>query len=310
MTGTQPVAVVTGASRGAGAGIAAALGSHGCTVYVTGRTISDRASPLAGTIHDTAERVTANGGHGIAVQVDHADDHQVKALFERIEREHGALDILVNNAAVIRDEMMGRTKFWEEPLTVLDTLNVGVRSSYVATVYAAPLMVGRRRGLVVFTSSSGSVHYAFGPAYGVPKAAVDKMAADMAYDFREFGITAVSIWMGSLLTERVRAIIASNPAKYGHFLDSAETPELTGHVICGATRRPRPNGPQRANPHRRRTRRDIRHHRRRRPPATVLPRPLRRPPAHPIPTHHAVIDTESCSAATTASFSESPVRRG
>ncbi len=232
MTGKQPVAVVTGASRGAGAGIAAALGSHGCTVYVTGRTISDRASPLAGTIHDTADRVTANGGHGIAVQVDHADDHQVKALFERIEREHGALDILVNNAAVIRDEMMGRTKFWEEPLTVLDTLNVGVRSSYVATVYAAPLMLGRRRGLVVFTSSSGSVHYAFGPAYGVPKAAVDKMAADMAYDFKEFGITAVSIWMGSLLTERVRAIIASNPAKYGHFLDSAETPELTGHVIA------------------------------------------------------------------------------
>jgi NAD(P)-dependent dehydrogenase (short-subunit alcohol dehydrogenase family) len=127
--------------------------------------------------------------------------------------------------------MMGRTKFWEEPLIVLDTLNVGVRSSYVATVYAAPLMVARRRGLVVFTSSSGSVHYAFGPAYGVPKAAVEKMAADMAYDFREFGITAVSIWMGSLLTERVRAIIASNPAKYGHILDSAETPELTGHVI-------------------------------------------------------------------------------
>ena len=127
--------------------------------------------------------------------------------------------------------MMGRTKFWEEPLNVVDTLNVGLRSSYVATVYAAPLMLPQRNGLVVFTSSSGAVHYAFGPAYGVPKAGTDKMAADMALDFKEFGIAAVSIWMGSLLTDRVRAIIASNPEKFGRILDTAETPELTGHVI-------------------------------------------------------------------------------
>lgn len=158
------------------------------------------------------------------MRVDHADDDQVKALFAQVERDHGRVDILVNNAAIIRDEMMGRTKFWEEPLSVVDTLDVGVRSSYAATVFAAPLMLPQKAGLVVFTSSSGAVHYAFGPAYGVPKAAVDKMAADMAYDFKEFGVAAVSIWMGSLLTDRVRKIIASNPEKFGHILDSAETP--------------------------------------------------------------------------------------
>ena len=231
MADSGPVALVTGGSRGAGAGIAHALGSHGCTVYVTGRTENSGESALAGTIHETAQRVTEAGGTGIAVRVDHGDDEQVRALFERIEREQGRLDILVNNAAIIRDEMMGRTKFWEEPLNVVDTLNVGLRSSYVATVYAAPLMLPQRKGLVVFTSSSGAVHYAFGPAYGVPKAGTDKMAADMALDFREFGIAAVSIWMGSLLTDRVRAIIASNPEKFGRILDTAETPELTGHVI-------------------------------------------------------------------------------
>jgi len=231
MSDSGPVALVTGGSRGAGAGIAHALGSHGCTVYVTGRTENSGESALAGTIHETAQRVTEAGGTGIAVRVDHGDDEQVKALFERIEREQGRLDILVNNAAIIRDEMMGRTKFWEEPLNVVDTLNVGLRSSYVATVYAAPLMLPQRKGLVVFTSSSGAVHYAFGPAYGVPKAGTDKMAADMALDFREFGIAAVSIWMGSLLTDRVRAIIASNPEKFGRILDTAETPDLTGHVI-------------------------------------------------------------------------------
>lgn len=227
----RPVAVVTGASRGAGAGIAHALGSHGCTVYVTGRTENQGDSALSGTIHHTAELVTAAGGHGIAVRVDHGDDDQVSALFDRIAEEQGRVDILVNNAAIIRDEMMGRTKFWEEPLSVLDTLDVGLRSSYAATVLCAPLMLPQRNGLVVFTSSSGSVHYAFGPAYGVPKAGVDKMAADMAVDFREFDIAAVSLWMGSLLTERVRAIIAAKPDKFGHILDSAETPELTGHVI-------------------------------------------------------------------------------
>ena len=231
MTDDNPVAVVTGASRGAGAGIARALGSHGCTVYVTGRTTDSTASRSAGTIDETAARVTAAGGTGIAVAVDHGDDTQVQALFARIGEETGRLDILVNNAAIIRDEMMGRTKFWEEPVNVIDTLDVGLRSSYVATVYAAPLMVAQRKGLVAFSSSSGAVHYAFGPAYGVPKAGTDKMAADMAFDFREFGIAAISIWMGSLLTDRVRKIIAGDPEKFGHILKSAETTELTGHVI-------------------------------------------------------------------------------
>ena len=231
MTNNRPVAVVTGASRGAGFGIARALGSHGCAVYVTGRTEHGGDSKQSGSIQEAAAAVTAAGGEGIAVRVDHGDDAQVQTLFERVAHERGRVDILVNNAAVIRDEMMGRTKFWEEPLNVIDTLDVGLRSSYVATVYAAPLMVPQRRGLVVFTSSSGAVHYAFGPAYGVPKAAVDKMAADMAFDFKEFDIATVSIWMGSLLTDRVRKIIASKPDKFGHILDTAETPELTGHVV-------------------------------------------------------------------------------
>jgi NAD(P)-dependent dehydrogenase (short-subunit alcohol dehydrogenase family) len=231
MSNEAPVAVVTGASRGAGLGIAHALGRHGCTVYVTGRTQTKGQSALAGTINEAAELVTAAGGHGIAVRVDHGDDEQVKALFAQIRREQGRVDILVNNAATIRDEMMGRTKFWEEPLNVIDTVDVGLRSSYVATALAAPLMVPQRRGLVAFTSSSGAVHYAFGPAYGVPKAGTDKMAADMAFDFNEFGVAAVSIWMGSLLTDRVRKIIASKPEKFGHILQTAETPELTGHVI-------------------------------------------------------------------------------
>ena len=226
-----PVAVVTGASRGAGLGIAHALGMHGCTVYVTGRTERAGQSLLAGTIGETAELVTAAGGTGIAVAVDHADDEQTKALFERVEREQGRLDILVNNAAVIRDEMMARTPFWEKPINIIDTLDVGLRSGYVATVFAAPLMLPQRHGLVVFTSAPGAAHYVFGPSYGVHKAGMDKMAADMAVDFKEFGIAAVSIWMGMLLTERFKNIVAGAPEKFDHLLAEAETPELTGHLI-------------------------------------------------------------------------------
>jgi NAD(P)-dependent dehydrogenase (short-subunit alcohol dehydrogenase family) len=226
-----PVAVVTGASRGAGLGIAHALGSHGCTVYVTGRTEKAGQSSLGGTIHETAELVTSAGGTGVAVHVDHGVDEQTKALFDQVAREQGRVDILVNNAAIIRDEMMGRTRFWEEPINVIDTLDVGLRSGYVATVYAAPLMLPRRRGLVVFTSAPGAAHYVFGPSYGVHKAGMDKMAADMAVDFKEFGIAAVSIWMGILLTERFKNIVALAPQKFEHMLNNAETPELTGHLI-------------------------------------------------------------------------------
>ena len=229
--GDAPVAVVTGASRGAGLGIAHALGSHGCTVYVTGRTEAAGESPLGGTIGETAALVTAAGGTGIAVRVDHADDEQTKALFDQVQREQGRLDILVNNAAVIRDEMMARTPFWEKPLNIIDILEVGLRSSYVATAFAAPLMVAQGRGLVVFTSAPGSAHYVFGPSYGVHKAGTDKMAADMAVDFKKFGVATVSIWMGILLTERFKNIIATAPEQLSHLTDEAETPELTGHLI-------------------------------------------------------------------------------
>jgi NAD(P)-dependent dehydrogenase (short-subunit alcohol dehydrogenase family) len=162
-------AVVTGASRGAGRGITHALGSRGCTVYLTGRTRHANESGLSGTIDDTAAMVTAAGGEGIAVAVDHADDEQTKALCTQIGSDHGRIEILVNIAATIRDEMMGPTKFWQEPINVIDTLDVGLRSSYVATVFAAPLMISQPKGLVAFTLASGAAHYMFGPAYGVAK---------------------------------------------------------------------------------------------------------------------------------------------
>ena len=226
-----PIAIVTGASRGAGRGIATALGRHGCTVYVTGRSEKTGDAGVPGTIHATAEEVTAAGGKGVAVRVDHADDTQVQALFDQVRAEQGRLDILVNNACAIHDQLTAPGHFWQKPLAVGDMINVGVRSGFVAGWHAAPMMVEQGKGLIVFTSAPGSVHYVFGPAYGAHKAGVDKMAADMAVDLREANVAALSIWMGSLATERLLAMIAAEPIKYGHLADALETPEFTGQVI-------------------------------------------------------------------------------
>lgn len=225
------VAVVTGASRGAGGGIARALGAAGYTVYITGRTVATGTNPLPGTIGETAAKVTELGGKGIAVQVDHSDDTQVAALFDRVRQEQGRLDILVNNAAAITSDLIAPEPFWKKPLSMVDIINVGLRSSYVASYYGAPLLAETPGSLVVFTSSFGADCYMHGPAYGAQKAGADKMAADMAVDFREDDVATVSIWMGMLKTERTADITEDTKPDYAAFLANAETPEFTGDMI-------------------------------------------------------------------------------
>lgn len=111
---SHTVAIVTGASRGAGRGMAVALGAHGATVYVTGRSQQAGDHALPGTIHETAAAVTAAGGKGVPVRCDHADDAEAAALFDRVVSEQGRLDILVNNAAAVHDELSHPGNFWEE----------------------------------------------------------------------------------------------------------------------------------------------------------------------------------------------------
>lgn len=228
---SQLVAVVTGASRGAGKGIALALGAAGATVYVTGRSQNEGDASLPGTIHETARQIDALGGKGIAVACDHADDEQVRSLFEQVERESGRLDILVNNATFLHDQLINPGPFWEKPLDLVKILDVGLRSAYVVSWYAAPLMAKRRGGLIVFTSSFGSNCYMHGAAYGAQKAGVDKFAKDMAVDFRPYDVAVVSIWMGPLRTERTTRALQDHPHRYEEFSFVMESPEFTGKVI-------------------------------------------------------------------------------
>ncbi|MCB1705394.1 MAG: SDR family NAD(P)-dependent oxidoreductase [Halioglobus sp.] len=234
------IVVVTGASRGAGKGIALALGATGATVYVTGRTRTEGDAALPGTVQATADAVTAAGGRGIAVYCDHADDTQVQRLFEQVRDEQGRLDILVNNATSLHEDLTRSGPFWEKPLALTGIWDVGMRSHYSAAWHAAPLLLANGEGLVVNTSSFGGRIYMHGPAYGAGKAAVDKMAHDMAVDFRPYNVAVVSIWMGLLLTERSRRVFDAEPEKYADLVATAETPEFTGRVIdalaCDAQR--------------------------------------------------------------------------
>jgi dehydrogenase/reductase SDR family protein 1 len=222
------VAVVTGASRGIGKGIALGLGEAGATVYVTGRTTHEGDNPLPGAIAATAEAVTRTGGRGIAVRCDHARDAEVAALFDRVQDEQGRLDLLVNNATSF--PYLGPPKeipFWELPLTLWDQLHtVGLRSHYAASFFAAPLMIARRRGLIVNIASAGAVEYVYNVAYGAAKAGIVKMAADMAHELLPHNVAVVSVWPGLTRTETVLA----QPEIYGHL--AATSPQFNGRAVA------------------------------------------------------------------------------
>jgi dehydrogenase/reductase SDR family member 1 len=227
------IAIVTGASRGVGKGIALGLGEAGATVYVTGRTVS--AGVFPGTIGETAEAVTALGGRGVAVACDHADDEQVAALFARVRAEAGRVDVLVNNAFAIPDgRIIG--PFWELPVAQWDTMHaVGLRSHYVASVHAAPMMIAERRGLIVNVSSFGAKIYAVSVAYGVGKAGVDRMSRDMGRELRPHGVCVVSLWPGVVKTER----LLLEPDRIGYDPSRGESPLLSGRAVAALAADPR-----------------------------------------------------------------------
>ena len=238
------VALVTGASRGAGAGIARGFGELGYTVYVTGRTITPGdargwdGSVLPGTVAETAADVTARGGRGVAVLCDHADDDAVARVFAQIAAEQGRLDVLVNNAAYIHHQLIEKKPFWEKELDAQKILDVGLRSAYVASWHAARMMVAQGSGLIGFTSSFGASCYMHGPAYGAQKAGLDKLAHDMEHDLRGTGVAAVSLWLGPLVTERSVIARETNPEQYEGFIATAENPEFSAHILDAIARAP------------------------------------------------------------------------
>jgi NAD(P)-dependent dehydrogenase (short-subunit alcohol dehydrogenase family) len=238
---TGKAALVTGASRGVGRGVALGLGEAGATVYLTGRTVEEgkAAVPLSGTIYKTAEEVNQLGGLGIPIQCDHTNDQEVEAVFKQIRAEQNRLDILVNNVWGGYEHFTDGTEFWKEkgfwtmPLSRWDkSFQAGVRAHYVASVFAAPIMIAQGSGLIVNISFFAAQKDSSGVIYGIAKSAADRMAATMAYDLREHGVAAVSLYPGLVRTE---SILKAGDA---FDLSNSESPQFIGRAVAALANDP------------------------------------------------------------------------
>ena len=219
------VALVTGASRGCGKGVALVLGEDGWIVYLTGRSVRGRPTTLGrpGTIEDTAEQVSARGGTGIAIRCDHADDEQTRSVFDRIEAGHGRLDLLVNNAwsgyEMSPDPALA---FWEIGWPHWDLMFTGgLRAAAYASSLAAPTMIAAGRGLIVnITWVLDRPHgHAF---YEVVKNGVNKLTEQMADDLRPHGVACVALSPGFMR----RADLTPQQAAM------TESPEFPGRAVA------------------------------------------------------------------------------
>ncbi|WP_105619026.1 SDR family NAD(P)-dependent oxidoreductase [Vallitalea okinawensis] len=231
------VAIVTGASRGVGKGIVLGLAEAGAIVYVTGRTEKAVMLPeflKETSIHHTVKEVNRLGGIGIAHKCDHSNDQEVEELFKQVMDEQGKLDILVNNAwgggiHAMEDYFFSHS-FWKQPISLWDdNYTVGVRSNYVASKYAAEIMVKQRSGLIVNVSFYGGRRYMNNVAYGVCKAAIDRLSADTAHELKKYNVPVFSLYPGQVSTEGMKEF-----ARYDQSIDidSMETPQFVGRCIA------------------------------------------------------------------------------
>ncbi len=228
------VALVTGASRGVGRGIAIVLGQAGATVYVTGRSREGRpnSDELPGTLEETAALVSQAGGEGIAVLCDHTKDEQVDHLFAEIRHNHNRIDILVNNVwgGYEHHDDTFSEPFWEQDLSRWDGMfTAGLRAHYNASRLAAPLMIAKGAGLIINISAGDQGKFLHTSMYDTAKAAVDRLAYGMALELYQHKIAALAIHPGWVRTERVMQAMKDAPKEE---LSGTHSPQYVGRAIA------------------------------------------------------------------------------
>ena len=228
------VALVTGASRGVGKGIVMGLCEAGASVYLTGRStrVHGRTGKMPGTIDETAEEAAALGGSATAIRCDHRDDAQVQDVIERIRREQGRLDVLVNNVWGGYEYMHDRLEFdlwgapsWTRPLTLWDeNFDAGPRAHYVSTALAAPLMIAQGGGLIVTISFFTGESYEGDVIYTLAKGTSTRMMRCMAHELRPHRVAALTLYPGLVRTEAV--------LEGDHDLTNSESPQFVGRTVA------------------------------------------------------------------------------
>lgn len=235
------VAVVAGATRGAGRGIARALGEAGATVYCTGRSVTGQPSPYnrPETIDETAAMINDAGGTAIPVRVDHTVESEVEALFERVDRDHQRLDILVNSIAG-EDPMMGQWgNFWDADLKNADAVFRQALTSHIITAkHAAPIMIRNRRGLIVEVTESDLLGGGGNPMSQIVKSGLKVLALNMAAELKMHGVASVAVTPGFLRSESMLQGFGVTEANWRdagkkdpNFLES-ESPLYVGRAIA------------------------------------------------------------------------------
>ncbi len=241
------IALVSGASRGAGRGIAQVLGEEGATVYVTGR--STRGGPATedkpGTIDQTAEMVTSRGGAGIPVRCDHTVDAEVKALLDRVQHEQGWLDLLVNNVWGGYERYDGASfdaAFWEQPLWRWDRMfDAGVRAHYSTSRQAAPIMIAQHSGLIINTTFWDRNKCLSSLPYDLAKTAINRLAYAMALELRPHGVAAVALSPGWMRTEAILRAYDTDEEHWQQIPDLArtESPQYIGRAVAALAADPK-----------------------------------------------------------------------
>jgi NAD(P)-dependent dehydrogenase (short-subunit alcohol dehydrogenase family) len=237
------VALVTGASKNIGKGIALEVGASGAATYLTARTLDDVPGQLA-SLARTAAEIDAAGGTAIPVACDHTDDTQVEAVFDRIRGEQGRLDLVVNVASPDFSEMVG-VPFWDLSFQHMSNcLDIGPRSDYVTTALAArTMMIEQGSGVVINISSHGAETYLLSVPYGVGKAAIDRVTRDTAFELQPHGVAVVSLWPGLVLTEGLLAntVETDDGRRELHGLDISfgESPKFNGRAVVALAADPK-----------------------------------------------------------------------
>ena len=231
------VILVTGASRGVGKGIAEGIAQPSDIIICAARSMAEGTKvqqfgfEINSSLEDTVNNINKKGAQGIPYEIDLNKPDEILNLATFVKEEFGCLDLLIHAACQIHDDLITPKPYWEKSLDLWSVIDVGLKSNYFLSHALTPLMIESKGKLILQISSHGAMCYMHGPIYGAQKAAIDKMAFDMANDLKPFNICSLSLWSGIVKDEKTKKVSEQHGEQYAEFLEGAASQEYAGMVI-------------------------------------------------------------------------------